>query len=210
MISSSEFYFLNKMLDGKDIYGVIYDEKMSSGENPKESLIKKRILEPNGKLNKLSSDILKNLDKYKKAKDYIWINDSIVAVDKTDDVVYLRKNKGDDFTFRSISKKHILNSTIENYDFLMNAEYEVDEEEQEKMTIKVFLSTILNKKDMSDVLYIKKEYQKIQCIYNIYYEEDGQVYKYDVLEKMIAKINSKGLNEDLSSIFNLKERRQRI
>lgn len=202
MISSSEFYYFNKMLDGKDIYGVIYDEKMNTGSNPRESLIRKRILESNGKLNKLSSDILKNLDKYKKAKDYIWVNDSIVAADKTDDVVYLRKNRGDDFTFRSISKKHIFDSTIENYDFLMNADYEVNEEEQEKMTIKVFLSTILNKKDMSDVLYIKKEYEKIQCIYNIYYEDDGKIYKYDVLEKIVTKINSKNVIEDLSSIFN--------
>lgn len=203
MISSGEFYYFNKMLDGKDIYGVIYDEIMEKGNNPKESLIRKRILETDGKLNKLSSQIVKNLDKYKKAKDYIWINDSIASIDKTDDVVYLRKNKGDDYTFRMLSKEHIVNSTIENYDFLLNADYEVSEDDQEKMTIKVFLATILNKKDMSNVLYIKKEYEKIQCIYNIYYEDEGYIYKYDVLEKMITKMNSKKVVEDLATIFNL-------
>ena len=71
------------------------------------------------------------------------------------------------------------------------------------MTIKVFLATILNKKDMSNVLYIKKEYEKIQCIYNIYYEDEGYIYKYDVLEKMITKMNSKKVVEDLATIFNL-------
>ena len=125
MISSGEFYYFNKMLDGKDIYGVIYDEIMEKGNNPKESLIRKRILETDGKLNKLSSQIVKNLDKYKKAKDYIWINDSIASIDKTDDVVYLRKNKGNDYTFKMVSKEHIVNSTMENYDFLLNADYEV-------------------------------------------------------------------------------------
>ena len=203
MISSGEFYYFNKMLDGKDIYGVIYDESMEKGNNPKESLIRKRILETDGKLNKLSSQIVKNLDKYKKAKDYIWINDSIASIDKTDDVVYLRKNKGNDYTFKMVSKEHIVNSTMENYDFLLNADYEVSEDDQEKMTIKVFLTTILNKKDMSKVLYIKKEYEKIQCIYNIYYEEEGYIYKYDVLEKIITKMNSKKVVEDLATIFNL-------
>ena len=203
MISSGEFYYFNKMLDGKDIYGVIYDEIMEKGNNPKESLIRKRILETDGKLNKLSSQIVKNLDKYKKAKDYIWINDSIASIDKTDDVVYLRKNKGNDYTFKMVSKEHIVNSTMENYDFLLNADYEVSEDDQEKMTIKVFLTTILNKKDMSKVLYIKKEYEKIQCIYNIYYEEEGYIYKYDVLEKIITKMNSKKVVEDLATIFNL-------
>lgn len=203
MISSGEFYYFNKMLDGKDIYGVIYDEIMEKGNNPKESLIRKRILETDGKLNKLSSQIVKNLDKYKKAKDYIWINDSIASIDKTDDVVYLRKNKGNDYTFKMVSKEHIVNSTMENYDFLLNADYEVSEDDQEKMTIKVFLATILNKKDMSKVLYIKKEYEKIQCIYNIYYEEEGYIYKYDVLEKIITKMNSKKVVEDLATIFNL-------
>lgn len=204
MISSSEFYYFNKMLDGKEIYGVVYDENLVGGTNPRTSLISKRILEPDGKMNKLSSDIFKNLDKYKKAKDYIWINDSIAAVDKTDNMVYLRKNKGDDYTFRLMSKSHVLNSVVENYDFLMQEDYEVEDDVQEKMTIKMFLSTILNKKDMSEVLYIKKEYQKIQCIYNIYYEENNIVYRYDVLEKIITKMSPKKVREDLMEIFNAK------
>lgn len=204
MISSSEFYYFNKMLDGKEIYGVVYDENLGGGNNPRTSLISKRILEPDGKMNKLSSEIFKSLDKYKKAKDYIWINDSIAAVDKTENVVYLRKNKGDDYTFRLMSKSHVLNSVIENYNFLMQEDYEVEDDVQEKMTIKVFLSTILNKKDMSEVLYIKKEYQKIQCIYNIYYEENNIVYRYDVLEKIITKMSPKKVLEDLMEIFNAK------
>ena len=71
------------------------------------------------------------------------------------------------------------------------------------MNRNVLLTTIINKKDMSKVLYIKKEYEKIQCIYNIYYEEEGYIYKYDVLEKIITKMNSKKVVEDLATIFNL-------
>ena len=199
MISSNEFYYLNKMLDGKEIYGIVNKEN-GGIENSKQTLIQKRILDKDGKLTKLASDIVKNLDKYKRAKEYIWINESIVSIDKTDDVVYLRKNRGDDYSFRIMSKSSILDSTLSNYNFLLREDYDV-EEESEKMTIKVFLATILSEQNMQDILYVKKEHQKIQCIYNIYYECNNIIYKYDVIEKLVSKMSPGKIRQELLDIF---------
>lgn len=204
MFNAGELYYLNMALDGKDIYGINPVESMISGQenqdSPEESLIKKNIITADEKLNFEAGKIINNLEKYKKAKEYIWVNDLIISLDNSNWVVFLKNEKKGQYRLEKIPKDIMVYEIIKNYKFLRNDTL-VEENKEKNMPEEFIAKKILNK-SRDKVLSIQKEKNKVFNICNVYYEEDN-VYKYDLLKRELISVNPKNIRRELLDIFKI-------
>ncbi|WPC42617.1 DUF5081 family protein [Clostridium sp. JS66] len=206
MINSNELYYLNRALDGMEIYGVDPVENivntLGSGKTAKESLIEKNILTKEGKINERSYLLIEGLEKYKKAKKYLWVNSRIVALDDTNFVIHLEKEEEGKIVLKEITKAIMLYSIIKENSFLWGNK--VVENSGKYVSVKEFVSNILNGKKDEDILYIKIENPSRQEVYNIYYKEKDDIFKYDVIYKSLKKVNPKDIRIELVKLFDMK------
>ena len=205
MISASELYYLNRALDGTPILGINPVETLISndkGENsPKKSLIKKKILQSNNGLNEKSFRIISNLEKYKKAKRHIWINNLLISLDKTDFLVFLKNREKGQFIIERTSKSLMLYEIIKNYQFLWN-NTKVEDSEKEIIEPNNFILNEIQDKKENQILCIQKEENKNFRVCTIYYQKDC-VYKYNLLNKQLIKVNPRDIRLELANIFEL-------
>lgn len=205
MLSASELYYLNSALDGTNIYGINPIETLINNQkcedSPKKSLIMKNILKPQGELNEKSFRIIRNLEKYKNAKEYIWVNDLLISIDETDSIVFLKKYKEGLFILEETTKSLMLYSILKNYMFICSNDLTDNENEKEIVESKddLIINKLLNKKS-EEVLCIQKEKNKEFHICNIYYKED-YAYRYDTLKKELIKTNPRDIRLELVKIF---------
>lgn len=202
MISAGELYYLNRALDGKTIFGINPIESLISSqeskESPKESLIKKNILKDDDGLNEESFKIINNLEKYKNAKGYIWVNDSVLSLDKTDYLVLLKNLKKGQYIFERTTKAIMLHMLIKNHKFLCgNIPVE---NKSERIDVEEFISNKLLKNNCEEVLFIQKGKEERISVCNTYYKQ-GNLYKYDALKKELTRINPRDIRLELAKIF---------
>lgn len=204
MISAGELYYLNMALDGTQIFGINQIESLISNEeseaSPKESLIFKKILKHDEGLNEKSFKIISDLEKYKNAEKHIWVNDLLVSIDNTKYVVFLKNYKKGQFIFEKSTKELMLYNIVKNYPFLWD-DIPVDSE-KEIIEPRDFIVNKILSKESKNVLHIQKEKNEEFNICNIYYKED-YVYKYDVLNKALIKINPRDIRLELLKIFEI-------
>lgn len=204
MINAGELYYLNRALDGSSIYGINLIESLISnqenGGSPRESLIKKHILEDNEDLNEKSFNIIRNLENYKKAEKHILLNDIVVSIDDTKYVTFLKKHKKEQFTFERLTKSYMVYTIIAAYPFL-GEDIPTDDKTEIIEPDDLILNEI-SMKDSKDVLYVQKEKNKEFDICNIYYKED-YVYKYDLLKRELRKISPRDIRLELMKIFEI-------
>ncbi|MCY6957196.1 DUF5081 family protein [Clostridium brassicae] len=206
MISASELYYLNRALDGTPILGINPVETLINNDecedSPKESLIRKKILESNDRLNEKSFRIINDLEKYKKAKKHIWINDLLIAIDETDFLIFLKNSKKGQVIIERTIKSLMLCEIIKKYQFLWNSTKVEDGEKEIIKPNDFILNKLLDKKE-NEVLCIQKKENESFSVCNIYYKED-YVYKYDLLNKQLTKINPRDIRLELANIFELR------
>ena len=200
MLTIDEIYYLNKALDGKKIYGI----NKNINEEDKEqkivnNLINQEILNQDGSLNQLSFHIIRSLEQYKNASKYLWINDIIFSMDKTDYLVVLKKENEKEMTFAKTTKELLLLAIVKEYKFLWD-NY-TTEDDIKKIPLDYFTQNILLKRKERKDLYIRKEIENKPYLYNIYYEEGQNVFKYNILREELKKINPKDAREELAKIL---------
>ena len=186
MLSVGELYYLNKALDGKEIYGV-----NPSGEilfrNSKtviESLIEKEILKEDGSLNELSFMITRNLEQYKKASSYLLLNEVLFSMDDSNYLIFFNKKENGNLDFRKTTKEIMLLSIIKEYEFLWN--YKEVNGNKEKMPLDIFLNGTISEKEENQVLYIKKEREKSHfCITFISLKMDWHINMMLLMKKFV-------------------------
>ncbi|MGE5628794.1 MAG: DUF5081 family protein [Solirubrobacterales bacterium] len=202
MLNARELYYLNSALDGADIYGVnpinTLMNKHEYEDSAKESLIRKSILKSQGGLNEKSFKIIRNLEKYKNAKEYIWINDILISMDETDSVVFLKNHKEGQITLEETTKSLMLYAILKNYEFLWS-NVPTESEKQIIEPAKLIGDKLLDKEGQ-EVLIIQKEKNKKFNVSNIYYQDD-YVYKYDALKNELIKINPRDIRLEVLKIF---------
>ena len=204
MFNAGELYYLNMALDGKDIYGINPVESMISGQenedSPEESLIKKNIITADEKLSFEAGKIINNLEKYKNAKEYVWVNDLLISLDDSNWVIFFRNEKNGQYSLEKIPKDIMVYEIIKNYKFLWNDT--LVEENKEKNVPEEFIAKKILNKSRDKVLSIQKEKNKVFNVCNVYYEED-KVYKYDLLKRELIEINPKDIRIELFDIFKI-------
>lgn len=206
MINSNELYYLNRALDGMEIYGVDSVENLvnglGSGKTARESLIEKNVLTKEGKINERSYLLIEGLEKYKKANKYLWVNSRIVALDDTNFVIHLEKEEEGKIVLKETTKAIMLYSIIKENSFLWGNK--VVENNKKYIPVKEFVLNILNGKNDEDILYIKMEKPGSKDVYNIYYKEKDDIFKYDVIYKLLKKVNPKDIRIELVKLFDMK------
>lgn len=208
MLRSSELYYLNRALDADDIYGIKPDfESITEVNKVKDSLKKKKIIKENEELTDLAFLILKNLEIYKNAKMYIWINDICVSIDESNYLLFFKKTNDEEFEFKKITKELMLLAIVREYNFLQNStlidDYEDNRLEEEVESEQLIIDTLINI-PKEDILYIRKV-DKDNYIeeYNIYYSKNNYAYKYDVLKETKRKINCREIRMELADILEI-------
>lgn len=81
MINIDELTFLNNILDGKEMKGIELKKDINRIDVI-NSLVNKKILNDNITINENSANILKALERYKKSRRYLIINDFFCTIEK--------------------------------------------------------------------------------------------------------------------------------
>lgn len=205
MISISELYYLNRALDGKKIYGINpknnNNVELFGTSKIKENLIKENILDEDGSINDLSFLILRNLEKYKKSKNYIWINDLVMSMDSSEFLIYFKENDDGKLLFKKTTKEAMIFNIVKQYEFLW------DNKEEERKVVSIPLKKFLESKvlaqDNKDILYIQKvkDSKITSCI--AYYKEDSKVFKYDFLKEKSISINPLTIRKEILNLYSM-------
>ncbi len=204
MINSNELYYLNNALDGDDIYGIasnrVFDIKATI-----KSLKEKQIINENGELNDLSYLILKNLEQYKKSKEYIWINDIALSCDNSNYLIFFKKyntkENNEEFMFKKTTKELMLLSLVKEYEFLK--ESNIVKEIIDYISLDDFIEKYIRNISLENRLFIKKVSGNSIKIYNIYYKENEFVYKYNVLNESRILMSAKEIRKELAQILGI-------
>lgn len=207
MITANELYYLNRALDGKEIYGI--KPKILINENNNDivkSLKAKKIIDNDKKLNDFSFIILKNLEKYKDAKEYLWINETSVALDNSNYLLFFTKGDDEGFEFKKTTKELMLLALVKEFEFLRGGELfngDIDEVDIEKVEFDENIIKELAEKAPKDIIYFKKVCKNEIINYVIYYSEDNHIYKYDVLLNIKSRITSKKARREIATMLNI-------
>jgi hypothetical protein len=205
MISTRELYYLNRALDGKKIYGINPQDdnefELFGSEKVKENLIEEKILNKDGSINDLSFLILKNLEKYKKSSNYIWINDVVMSMDKSDFLIYFKKKSDGRLLFKKTTKEVMIFNIIKQYEFLW------DNKAQEQHTVSIpiedFLKDKVLVKSNKDILYIEKVKNRRIISCDAYYKENNEVFKYDFIKEKLINVNPLDIRKGLLDLYNM-------
>lgn len=206
MLSLGEIYFLNQALDSKDIYGLNGEEvlknKTEYNDKAMDSLRNKNILNNDYSINESSYLLIKNLEKYKNADTYVWINDMVLADVNEDHMIFIRKdNIIGEYEFRYTLKIHLFIQILKQYSFLREYNYNV-KNENIYMDIADFISVyILNKKE-DDILILRKNIKNSLCDYYVYVYDNGIVLKYDVIKEYFIEMNPKDVRVEIYNFIN--------
>lgn len=126
---------------------------------------------------------------------------SITTSDKTDFLVFLKNREKGQFIIERTSKSLMLYEIIKNYQFLWN-DTRVEDSEKEIIEPNNFILNEIQDKKENQILYIQKEENKNFKVCNIYYQKDC-VYKYNLLNKQLIKVNPRDIRLELANIFEL-------
>ena len=207
MITANELYYLNRALDGKEIYGIKPKILINKNNNDiVESLKAKKIIDNDKKLNDFSFIILKNLEKYKDAKEYLWINETSVALDDSNYLLFFSKDNEEEFEFKKTTKELMLLALVKEFEFLRGGELfngDIDEIDIEKVEFDENIIKELAEKAPKDIIYFKKVCKNEIINYVIYYSEDEHIYKYDVLLNIKSRITSKKARREIATMLNI-------
>ena len=207
MITAEELYYLNKALDGDKIYGI--KPKLLINNNQSsiiKSLKTKEMLDSDNKLNDFSYIILKNLEQYKAAKEYLWINDMPVSLDKSNYLLFFNKTKDEEFEFKKTTKELMLLDIVKQFEFLRAGELfenNIDEVDLEKIEFDEALVKEFVEKSPQDIIYFRKVCKDEILEYVIYYSEGDSIYKYDATLNFKSRITSKRARREIAKLLNI-------
>ncbi|MGG7179416.1 DUF5081 family protein [Clostridium paraputrificum] len=210
MLKASEIYLLNEALDGEEIYGIDKSEALKNNLNSSikaiESLRNKKIVNEDNTINELSNLIIKNLDKFKKAKSYLWINDILISIDDTNYMIFFRKDiESEEFEFKKIGNFQLIYSILKEYSFLGRPNKTVSDE-RETISVEEFIDKHLANKNENEILILRKE-ENSRIKYTSYYVtfilENEKVYKYDAIKGELCEINPQKARIEISKLLGL-------
>lgn len=207
MLSIDEIFYLNKSLGDKKIFGFSYEKSVSnlisSGRNVSDiqnSLIEKGYLSKSDELNKLSFQIIRNLDIYKKANKYIGINKILGAMDDSGFITFFQESLNGCFNFKKTYKELLMLALLKEYEFI-RGDREV--EEKEEIVSLEGITERLSTKSLDESIYIRKNTDISVYEYNIYFCEDEKTYKYDVLKETIVEKNPRDIRVEIVNTLEI-------
>lgn len=216
MLSKSEIYLLNEALDGEEIYGLPKDGVMflkQNGSDAMQALIDKKIINEDGSVNETSYLIIKSLEKYKKSRSYIWINDIVASIDDGDNIYLFRKDEEnkDEYVFQKTDNGVLMYSLLKQFNFL--CEYkEVLDDTKIKMSLEELYDKYLSSKLTREMIEIEKEEGRIiksKNFHAIYFTYDNKCYKYDEMKEFLYEINPKAVRMEIAKLMKLNSKEVR-
>ncbi|WP_411167603.1 DUF5081 family protein [Clostridium sp. MB05] len=210
MLKANEIYLLNEALDSKDIYGInkqtALEQEIHSKNKAIDTLKKKKIINDDNSMNEVSYHIIRNLDIFKKANSYIWLNDILLSLDNTQYMVFLKKDsEEDEFEFKKIIKADLMYCLLKEYSFLCKGQEKVSEKKL-KLSSDEFVKEYIIDKDYDDLIIIRKEENKrinYTSAYITYYLHENILYKYDALKEELYEISPINSRLEIAKIFNI-------
>lgn len=210
MLKANEIYLLNEAIDSKDIYGInkttALEQEMHSDLKAIDSLKKKKIMNVDNSVNEISYHIIRNLEIFKKANSYIWINDILLSLDNTEYMVFFRKDlEKDEFEFKKILKADLMYCVLQEYDFLCKGSKSVNDKII-KLSSEEFLQEYVIDIDYNNLLIIRREENKrinYTSNYIAYYLDEETLYKFNALKEEVCEISPKNARFEIAKIFEI-------
>lgn len=205
MLASNEIYYLNTALKGKYIYGIdpLKAKAMEdiSCIGTEKSLLKKGYLKKDGSVDSLGIIFLNYLYSYKNAENYIWADGKIIAFNSSPYLITLSREGSNEYKVERKLKAQIVAKIFKDKPFLLGD----NKAEEEKKVVGVSkIVNILELKDESEVLYLRREKDENISFYNVYFKEDNSLFKYDVIKKTLFLINPRDAREEILNLFNIR------
>ena len=178
-----------------------------------QALIDKKIINEDGSVNETSYLIIKSLEKYKKSRSYIWINDIVASIDDGDNIYLFRKDEEnkDEYVFQKTDNGVLMYSLLKQFNFL--CEYkEVLDDTKIKMSLEELYDKYLSSKLTREMIEIEKEERRIiksKNLHAIYFTYDNKCYKYDEMKEFLYEINPKAVRMEIANLMKLNSKEVR-
>lgn len=213
MLSKIELYYFNKALAIREIFGFSLEDTKSemiskniNEEDVKKGLIKRGLLNKDGKLNTSSFDIIKLIEDYNSSQEFFCINETIGSIDSKGLFNYfVKSHRQGEVIPQRIPKGGILLKLLGEISFLKdntvanetNLKYRVELKDQ---LIKFLGDTV------EEPVYIKKYNRKNSKepeIYIVYYKELNKIKRYNVLTSVVEEITAKEARYEIAKLFGI-------
>lgn len=205
MLTSNEIYYLNTALEGEYVYGIdplkAKAKEDISSKGAEKSLIEKRYLKEDGSVDNLGIIFLNHLHNYKNADNYIWVDGKVIAFNNRPYLITLSREDSKIYKFERKLKAQIVAQIFKDKPFLLG-DNQVKEDKKVVSVNKI--TNILELKDESEVLYLRREKDENISFYNVYFKEDNSIFKYDVLKKTLSLINPREVRGEILDLFNIR------
>lgn len=192
-----EIYYLNRALDGEKIFGVNPKLKtlMLDDKEVEKNLKDKALLDENNKINKAACKIIRRIEQYKNCDRHIIIDDNIIiAPYEGKKIIVLKKEDEQTFHLDKTLLEFVVVNIISKHNFLLG-EIEEDNDDCD-------IPTIIN--DYEDKISIEEVNSNFENKKIIFYYKNKKVYKYNVLNENIEKMNGVKARKEIVSLLEHK------
>lgn len=197
MINIDELTFLNNILDGKELKEIELKKDINKIDVI-NSLVNKKMLNDNISINENSATILKALERYKKSRRYLKINDFFCTLEKNESMIAIKKVKNN-YEIYKVNRSGFILRLIEDYSMLRK-KYECENEIIKTNKVQMVID-LENRKKEDEVIHIKEiKDDKILNDY-VYLGSKDRIYEYDLLNDIKQDISSSEVKTKIKRII---------
>lgn len=208
-LSTQELFFLNKMLDGKPIFGISGIQEsgnsMTSLSDIGRSLMEKQIFLNECILSQEGGKLLEMLRQYKLADTYVVLNHVNIALLRNDYVVNLYQ-ESDEYNLTRLTKGDFLFGILKEFSIMRRADFDRYPKRQQ-MTYRMWKEQEQAMEGaFSDSVFHRKFYNGRMTEARVYYWNDEEMYRYDILRKEYRFCNGSEMRQSIfTSIENVRK-----
>ena len=186
MINIDELTFLNNILDGKEMKGIELKKDINRIDVI-NSLVNKKILNDNITINENSANILKALERYKKSRRYLIINDFFCTIEKKESMIAIKKEMNN-YKIYKVNRSAFILRLIEDYRMLRK-KYECENKKNQTNKVQTVID-LENRKKEDEVIHIQEIKDDKTLNDFVYLGSKDRIYEYNLLSDIKQDISS--------------------
>lgn len=201
MINIDELTFLNNILDGKEMKGIELKKDINRIDVI-NSLVNKKILNDNITINENSANILKALERYKKSRRYLIINDFFGTIEKKESMIAIKKEMNN-YKIYKVNRSAFILRLIEDYRMLRK-KYECENKKNQTNKVQTVID-LENRKKEDEVIHIQEIKDDKTLNDFVYLGSKDRIYEYNLLSDIKQDISSSEVKTKIKKIIYQEE-----
>lgn len=198
MINEKEINFLSNIIDERPLYGVKKIEDLNDYRII-ESLEEKEILDVGINIGKKGALLLRFIENYKNAKQYIQIGNCFIGIEDNEFSTVITKYE-DEYLIERTSKTLFLFNFFKQNNMLLDKEV-IEESEEKVGQLNIAYELMVNEEKIKNIFRVKNIENNIVTKNWLIYSYDNKVYKYDSITEEKNIINCNNIRKEIFNMF---------